>query len=95
MIVEDEGFWKHWADRLFGPHHDAPPPPPTREELVAALANCDRQLEILHAGPLDTRHRDFDPRATNFQPEIAELQAVRAGLAQALADLGPDGPAEP
>ena len=85
MIVEDEGFWKHWAHRLFGPHHSEPPQPPTREELVGALASCDRQLEILKGGPLYTGRYAH----TDFSPDIVELEQVRAGLAQALADLGP------
>jgi len=91
MIVEDQGFWKHWGHRLFGPHPGEAPPPPTREELVEALANCDRQLEILRSGPQFLK--TYAP--VNFQPEIAELEAVRAGLAQALADLGPDSPPAP
>jgi hypothetical protein len=85
VIVEDEGFWKHWAHRLFGPHHGEPLPPPTREELVEALATCDRQLDILRDGP----HSSKSYAPVSFQPEIAELEAVRAGLAQALAELGP------
>jgi hypothetical protein len=80
VIVEDEGFWKHWAHRLFGPHPGEPPPPPTREELVGALAACDRQLEILRQGPV---------RSGDFRPAIAELEPLRAGLAQALAELEP------
>ena len=81
MIVEDEGFWEHWAHRLFGPQPNAPAAPPTREELVQALASCDRQLEILRQGPV---------RSGDFGPAIAEMEQVRAGLALALADLGPD-----
>ena len=83
MIVEDEGFRKHWALRLFGPHpHE--PPPPTRAELVDALAKCDRQLEILSLGPLRSGNADV------FRSEAAEVESVRAGLAQALAELGPE-----
>jgi len=91
MIVEDEGFLKHWAHRLFGPHHAESPPPPTREELVEALAKCDRQLEILRGGP----HFSKSYAPVSFQSEMDELESVRAGLAQCLADLGPEGPAAP
>ncbi len=81
MIVEDEGFWPRLAQRLF-PHRSPPPPetPPTREELVDALAQCDRQLEILRGGPV---------RHGSYRDEIAEMEAARTGLAQALAELGP------
>jgi hypothetical protein len=91
MIVEEEGFWKRWAHRLFGPHQGEPPPPPTREELVEALAQVDRQLEILRGGP----HYSKSYARVSFQSEIAELESVRTGLAQCLSDLGPDNPAAP
>jgi len=81
VIVEEDGFWRGVAQRFF-PHRPPPPPeaPPTREELVEALAQVDRQLEILNAGPLDRRR-------FTFESDIAELQQVREGLVQCLAEF--------
>jgi hypothetical protein len=87
MIVE-EGFWKDLARHL----SCAPKPEKSRrEQLTEALANVDRQLAILAAGPAYSRSYGSADFATPFE----ELTHVRAELAQCLADLGPETPAAP
>jgi hypothetical protein len=64
-------FWKDLARHMTGPSKSR------REQLVEARTKVERQLEILRSGPV----RRGQLSSPDFQPLIADLEEVQAGIA--------------